>query len=159
MKCADIADRVIEAIGSGNYDFIRLNFPNGDMVGHTGVYQAVICSMEAMDLQIGRIRKAADAAGAVMLITADHGNSDDMYEHDKKTGAVSRKADGNPKPKTSHSLNPVPCIVYDPEYKGEYGSEHALREGLGISSIAATCMELLGFVPPEDYDPSVLVFK
>jgi 2,3-bisphosphoglycerate-independent phosphoglycerate mutase len=167
MKCADIADRVIQAIGSGNYDFIRLNFPNGDMVGHTGVYQAVICSMEAMDIQIGRIRKAADEAGAVLVITADHGNSDDMYEHDKKTGEVSRKADGTPKAKTSHSLNPVPCIVYDPEYKGEYEAgkhedalrESALREGLGISSIAATCMELLGFIPPEDYDPSVLVMK
>jgi 2,3-bisphosphoglycerate-independent phosphoglycerate mutase len=158
MKCADIADRVIDAIGSGNYDFIRLNFPNGDMVGHTGVYQAVICSMEAMDIQLGRIRKAVDETGAVLLITADHGNSDDMYEHDKKTGEVSRKADGTPKAKTSHSLNPVPCIVYDPRYSGEYKTgDNALKEGLGISSIAATCMELLGFIPPEDYDPSVLV--
>jgi 2,3-bisphosphoglycerate-independent phosphoglycerate mutase len=158
MKCADIADRVILAIASGGCDFIRLNFPNGDMVGHTGVYQAVVCSMEAMDIQIGRIRKAADEAGAVMLITADHGNSDDMYEHDKKTGEVSRKADGTPKAKTSHSLNPVPCIVYDPDYRGEYETGK-LREGLGISSVAATCVELLGFVPPEDYDASVLVMK
>jgi 2,3-bisphosphoglycerate-independent phosphoglycerate mutase len=156
MKCAEIADRVIRAIASGGYDFIRLNFPNGDMVGHTGVYQAVVCSMEGMDLQLGRIRKAADQAGAVLVITADHGNSDDMYEHDKKTGAVSRKADGTPKAKTSHSLNPVPCIIYDPEYRGEYKRD-SLKEGLGISSIAATCMELLGFNPPEDYDPSVLV--
>jgi 2,3-bisphosphoglycerate-independent phosphoglycerate mutase len=161
MKCADIADRVIHAMGSGKYDFIRLNFPNGDMVGHTGVYQAVICSMEAMDIQLGRIRRAAAGAGAILVITADHGNSDDMFEHNKKTGEVSLKADGTPKPKTSHSLNPVPCIIYDPEYKGEYAAgdkpEGALREGLGISSIAATCMELLGFIPPEDYDPSVLV--
>ncbi|MCL1814862.1 MAG: 2,3-bisphosphoglycerate-independent phosphoglycerate mutase [Treponema sp.] len=165
MKCADIADRVIEAIGSGKYDFIRLNFPNGDMVGHTGIYQAVICSMEGMDLQLGRIRKAADDAGAVLLITADHGNSDDMYEHDKKTGAVSLKTDGTPKAKTSHSLNPVPCMIYDPAYQNEYhrGTEGTrsgdLKEGLGISSVAATCMELLGFIPPEDYDPSVLNMK
>jgi 2,3-bisphosphoglycerate-independent phosphoglycerate mutase len=169
MKCAEIADRVIEAAGSGKYDFIRLNFPNGDMVGHTGIYQAVVCSMEAMDLQLGRIRKAADAAGAVLLITADHGNSDDMYEHDKKTGAVSLKADGSPRAKTSHSLNPVPCVVYDPGYQGEYDnssgkdsspeSSAGLKEGLGISSIAATCIELLGFIPPEDYDPSVLKIK
>jgi 2,3-bisphosphoglycerate-independent phosphoglycerate mutase len=158
MKCADIADRVIEAIGSGKYDFIRLNFPNGDMVGHTGIYQAVICSMEAMDIQLGRIRKAADKAGAVLVITADHGNSDDMYEHDKKTGAVSLKADGSPKAKTSHSLNPVPCVIYDTDYRDEYNREK-LREGLGISSIAGTCMELLGFVPPGDYDPSVLIMK
>jgi 2,3-bisphosphoglycerate-independent phosphoglycerate mutase len=159
MKCADIADRVLEAAASGKYDFILLNFPNGDMVGHTGIYQAVVCSMEAMDLQLGRIAKAVEAAGAVMVITADHGNSDDMYEHDKKTGAVSLKPDGTPKAKTSHSLNPVPCIVYDPRCKDEYlhaPGEGSLNEGLGISSIAATCIELLGFIPPADYDKPVL---
>ncbi|GHV30489.1 putative 2,3-bisphosphoglycerate-independent phosphoglycerate mutase [Spirochaetia bacterium] len=160
MKCAEITDKVLEAIPSGKYDFIRLNFPNGDMVGHTGIYQAVVCSMEAMDLQLGRIAKAVEEAGAVMVITADHGNSDDMFEHDKKSGAVSRKEDGSPKAKTSHSLNPVPCIIYDPEYKGEYprtiGSQDTLNEGLGISSIAATCIRLLGYVPPADYDPAVV---
>jgi len=159
MKCAEITDKVVEAIKSGKYDFIRLNYPNGDMVGHTGVYKAVIQSMEGMDVQLGRLMKAADETGAVMVITADHGNSDDMYEHDKKTGAVSLKADGTPKAKTSHSLNPVPCIVYDPECKGEYQREpkdSSLNEGLGISSIAATCMQLLGFIPPSDYDKSVL---
>jgi 2,3-bisphosphoglycerate-independent phosphoglycerate mutase len=162
MKCAEITDHVMAAIGSGKYDFIRLNYPNGDMVGHTGVYQAVVCSMEAMDIQLGRLMKAVDEAGAVMVITADHGNSDDMFEHDKKTGAVSRKADGTPKAKTSHSLNPVPCIIYDPEYKGEYPNEPkdgSLNEGLGISSIAATCIQLLGFIPPEDYDKSILKMK
>jgi 2,3-bisphosphoglycerate-independent phosphoglycerate mutase len=159
MKCAEIADRVTQAIVSGKYDFIRLNFPNGDMVGHTGVYQAVVCSMEAMDIQIGRIAKAVEEAGGVMVITADHGNSDDMYEHDKKTGAVSLKADGTPKPKTAHSLNPVPCIVYDPDCKGEYPNSPgggALNEGLGISSIAAVCIQLLGYIPPADYDKSAL---
>jgi 2,3-bisphosphoglycerate-independent phosphoglycerate mutase len=159
MKCAEITDQVIKAIHSGKYDFIRLNYPNGDMVGHTGVYQAVVCSMESMDIQLGRLVKAVDEAGSVMLITADHGNSDDMFEHDKKTGNVSLKADGTPKSKTSHSLNPVPCIVYDPEYKGEYQNdpkEGSLNEGLGISSIASACIHLLGFVPPQDYDKSVL---
>jgi len=165
MKCAEIADRVIEAIGSGKYDLVRLNFPNGDMVGHTGIYQAVVCSMEAMDIQIGRITKAVEKAGGIMIITADHGNSDDMYEHEKKTGAVSLKPDGTPRAKTSHSLNPVPCIIYDPEYKGEYSAdkpdesglnEGCLNEGLGISSIAATCIQLLGYLPPPDYDKSVL---
>jgi 2,3-bisphosphoglycerate-independent phosphoglycerate mutase len=155
MKCAEIADEVLKAIPSGKYDYIRLNFPNGDMVGHTGVYQAVVCSMEAMDLQIGRIARAVKDAGGVMLITADHGNSDDMYEHDKKTGAVSHKADGTPKAKTSHSLNPVPVIVYDPDFKGEYDNK-SLAEDLGISSIAATCIDLLGLVPPADYDRSIL---
>ncbi|MDR1107383.1 MAG: 2,3-bisphosphoglycerate-independent phosphoglycerate mutase [Treponema sp.] len=159
MKCADITDRVIGAAGSGKYDFIRLNYPNGDMVGHTGVYQAVICSMEGMDIQLGRLAKAVDAAGGIMVITADHGNSDDMFEHNKKTGEVIRKEDGSPKPKTSHSLNPVPCVIYDPECKGEYRTEEgALNEGLGISSIAATCIELLGYIPPAGYDRSLLKF-
>lgn len=157
MKCAEIADKVIAAVQSGKYDFIRLNFPNGDMVGHTGVYQAVVCGVEGMDLQLGRLRQAVEQAGGVMVLTADHGNSDDMFEHDKKTGAVVRKADGTPRAKTSHSLNPVPCVVYDPECKGEYAKE--LKEGLGISSLAATSIELLGLVPPKDYDPSVLVHK
>ncbi len=91
-----------------------------------------------------------------MVISADHGNSDDMFEHDKKTGEVIIKENGKPKAKTSHSLNPVPCIIYDPESKNEYSSE--LNEGLGISSLAATCIELLGYIPPEDYDKSVLRF-
>jgi 2,3-bisphosphoglycerate-independent phosphoglycerate mutase len=154
MKCAQITDRVIEAVESGLYKFIRLNFPNGDMVGHTGVFQSVVCSMEAMDIQLGRLADAVKKAGGILLLSADHGNSDDMFEHDKKTGAVLLDAKGLPRAKTSHSLNPVPCVLYDPENQGEYGK--ALKEGLGISSLASTCMELLGFVAPEDYDSSVL---
>lgn len=157
MKCAEIADRVIEEVEKENWDFIKLNFPNGDMVGHTGVFEAVVCSMEAMDLQIGRIRKAVEAAGGVMIITADHGNADDMYEHDKKTGDVKFKGNGDPKAKTSHSLNPVPCIIADPSYNGEYDKN--LVENLGISSIPATVMNFLGFVPPEDYDKSIITLK
>ncbi|HWR10510.1 MAG TPA: 2,3-bisphosphoglycerate-independent phosphoglycerate mutase [Rectinemataceae bacterium] len=157
MKCAEITDRVLAAIESGDYRFIRLNFPNGDMVGHTGVFQSVVCSMESMDIQLGRLAEAIQKAGGVMILTADHGNSDDMIEHDKKTKKALLEKDGSPKAKTSHSLNPVPCVVYDPEYKGEY--EPVLAPGLGISSLAATCMELLGFIPPKDYDPSVLVMR
>ena len=157
MKAAEITDRVIEALKEDMYDFIRLNFPNGDMVGHTGIYPAVVCAMEALDLQLGRLEKAARKAGATLILTADHGNSDDMYEHDKKTGAVIIKENGQPKAKTSHSLNPVPCVVVDFDSKEEYKKE--LKEGLGISSLAATCIELLGYIPPEDYDPGVLDWK
>lgn len=156
MKCAEITDRVIKEIESEKWDFIKLNFPNGDMVGHTGIYEAVVCSMEAMDLQIGRLREAVKKSGGVMLLVADHGNADDMFEHDKN-GDVKRKENGEPKAKTSHSLNPVPFIVYDPEYNGEYSK--TLKEGLGISSVAATCMEFLGFVPPNDYDKSIISLK
>ncbi len=154
MKCAEIADAVIDAIKSGKYQHIRLNFPNGDMVGHTGVFNAVVCSMEAMDLQLGRIKQAVEDAGGIMCITADHGNSDDMYEH-AKDGSVKMNKDGSPKAKTSHSLNPVPAIIYDPEYKGEY-DQSGLNQGLGISSWPATIMQLMGFVPPADYDKSLV---
>ena len=156
MKCAEITDVVVDAIASGKYRMIRLNFPNGDMVGHTGDMAAVEVAMGALDLCLGRIRTAVEAAGAVLVISADHGNADDMIEHDKK-GNVKLDADGVPCRKTSHSLNPVPCIVYDPESHGEYAPE--LREGLGISSLAATCIGLLGYEPPADYDPAVLQFR
>jgi 2,3-bisphosphoglycerate-independent phosphoglycerate mutase len=154
MKAAEITDKVIEATAAGGFDFIRLNFANGDMVGHTGVYQAAEIAVETVDLCLGRLRKAVQAAGGIMLVSADHGNADDMYEHDKKTGRV-KVENGIPKVKTAHSLNPVPCLLFDPECSGEYSCE--LRTGLGISSLAATCMNLLGYEAPEDYDPSLLL--
>ncbi len=156
MKCAQIADRVIEEIESNKWQFIKMNFPNGDMVGHTGVFEAVVCSMEALDIQIGRIAEAVRKAGGTLVITADHGNADDMIEHNKK-GEPSLKENGEPKAKTSHSLNPVPCIIYDPCYNGEYSKE--LVQGLGISSIATTCIQLLGFAAPKDYDPCIVNFN
>ncbi|MBR7103560.1 MAG: 2,3-bisphosphoglycerate-independent phosphoglycerate mutase [Lentisphaeria bacterium] len=156
MKCAEITDAVVEAIESGKYGMIRLNFPNGDMVGHTGNMDAVLVSMAALDLCLGLIKAAVAKAGGVLVISADHGNADDMLEHGKD-GKVKLDENGVPRRKTSHSLNPVPCVIYDPESKGEYAQE--LNGGLGISSLAATCIELLGFKAPEGYDKSVLNFK
>ncbi|MCR4715065.1 MAG: 2,3-bisphosphoglycerate-independent phosphoglycerate mutase [Treponemataceae bacterium] len=158
MKCAEITDKVIEAIKSGKYDHIRLNYPNGDMVGHTGVFNAVVCSMEGMDLQLGRLKTAIEEAGGILCLTADHGNSDDMYEHAKDGSVKTDKATGEPKAKTSHSLNPVPGIIYDPEYKGEYDNTK-LNDGLGISSWPATLMMLMGYMPPADYDKSMINLK
>jgi len=155
MKCAEIADKVIEVINKGDFELIKLNFPNGDMVGHTGNFQATLASIEIMDIQIGRIRDAIEGAGGILILTADHGNSDDMFERNKR-GEIVFRDDGKPKPKTSHSLNPVPFLLYDPLYSGEYSIE--FREGLGISSIAGTCINLLGYQAPEDYDKGVIVF-
>lgn len=156
MKCAEITDVVCNAIAENKYSFIRLNFANGDMVGHTGVFQAVLVAMGALDICLKRITEAVTKAGGVMVISADHGNADDMLEHDKK-GNLKFDENNVPSRKTSHSLNPVPCIIYDPESKSEYSSE--LKSGLGISSLAATCIELLGYTPPAGYDQSVLNFK
>jgi len=155
MKCAEIADKVIEVVDNSGFELIKLNFPNGDMVGHTGNFQATLASMEIMDIQIGRIRDAVERAGGILILTADHGNSDDMFERNKKDEVVFRK-DGRPKSKTSHSLNPVPFLLYDPLYDGEYSTE--FRKNLGISSVAGTCINLLGYQAPENYDRGIIVF-
>ncbi|MBR2000467.1 MAG: 2,3-bisphosphoglycerate-independent phosphoglycerate mutase [Lentisphaeria bacterium] len=157
MKSAEVTDVVVDAIKSGKYPFIRLNYPNGDMVGHTGDFQAVLVSMGALDIALGRVVKAVKEAGGVLVFSADHGNADDMLEHDKKGNVKLDKKTGAPARKTSHSLNAVPCIIYDPEYKGEYDLK--LNEGLGISSLAATCLELMGYEAPEGYDPAVMNMK
>ncbi len=156
MKSAEITDKVIEAVENGKYGMIRLNYPNGDMVGHTGIFQAVLVALGALDIAVKRVRKAVEKAGGVLVITADHGNADDMFEH-SKAGKVKHDPNGNISAKTSHSLNPVPCIIYDPAGMGEYKTE--LKTGLGISSLAASCIELLGYEAPDFYDPGVLVMK
>ena len=144
MKCAEITDALIAAIESGRYDFLRVNFPNGDMVGHTGSLRATEIAMEALDICLARILKAVDKAGAVAIITADHGNADEMYEYNKKKGCVSLNADGTPKAKTSHTLNPVPCIIYDNTGRDDYVCGPG---SYGLANVAATVVTLLGFEP------------
>ncbi|WGK68154.1 2,3-bisphosphoglycerate-independent phosphoglycerate mutase [Candidatus Haliotispira prima] len=152
MKVDLITDAVVGAIESGKYQFIRLNYANGDMVGHTGDFRATICALEKVDEGLGRLLAAVEKAGGVLLTTADHGNADEMYEIDKKTGALNKN-----KVKTSHTLNPVPFIVFDPENGNEYGLH--LREGLGIGSVASTCLHFLGYLSPGDYLPSIIELR
>lgn len=155
MKAAEITDKVLEAIASGDYRFIRVNFPNGDMVGHTGDCLAVEISVEAVDLSLGRIMKAVEAAKGILIVAADHGNADEMLELNKKTGEAVLDKAGKPKAKTAHTLNPVPFYLYDPS--GVSKARIAKHETqLGITSLAATSLKLLGYEPPEDYDPSVV---
>ena len=158
MKCAEITDALIEALRSGKYPCLRVNFPNGDMVGHTGSLAATICSLEAMDLQLGRILAVVDELKGVALITADHGNADEMAEMDKKTGAPKKNKDGSFKAKTSHTLNPVPCIVYDNFYTDAY-TVKADADTFGLSNVAATAVNLLGFDAPEMWDASIITLK
>ena len=154
MKCAEITDKLIEALESGKYDCIRVNFPNGDMVGHTGSLEATICSMEALDLQLGRILPVVDKVGGVAIITADHGNADEMAEFDKKTHQVKHNPDGSLKAKTSHTLNPVPCIIYDNKFADTYTVK---KDGkFGLSNVAATVVNLLGYEAPEMWDESMI---
>ena len=154
MKCAEITDKLIECLRSGKYKYLRVNFPNGDMVGHTGNFLATECSMEALDLQLARILKVVDELKGVALITADHGNADEMYEIDKKTKMPKREKDGSFKAKTSHTLNPVPFIFYDNFYSGEYEIDDGGKYGL--ANVAATTVNLLGYEAPEMWEKSII---
>ena len=154
MKCAEITDALIECLRSGKYRYLRVNFPNGDMVGHTGSFLATECSMEALDLQLARILKVVDELHGAAIITADHGNADEMYEIDKKTKMPKAGKDGSFKAKTSHTLNPVPCIFYDNFTADGYTVK---RDGAwGLSNVAATTVRMLGYEAPEMWDASII---
>ena len=155
MKCAEITDKLIECLRSGKYKYLRVNFPNGDMVGHTGSFLATQCSMEALDLQLARILKVVDELEGAALITADHGNADEMYEIDKKTGEPKASKDGSFKAKTSHTLNPVPFIVYD-NFTADKYSVKLGRDDFGLSNVAATTVNMLGYEAPDVWDESMI---
>ena len=141
MKSKEITDHMIAAMESKKYDFLRCNFPNGDMVGHTGVISAVITAMECVDESVGRIIKAADRLGYLVLVTADHGNADQMTETKKGKTSI----------RTAHSLNPVPFIIYDPDEK------HILKEGkFGLANVAPTVATLLGLEKPACWEESMV---
>ena len=140
MKSYEITDLLIEAIKSGNYNFLRLNYPNGDMVGHTGNYEATIKAMEAVDENIGRIMKACDETNSILVITADHGNAEDMLNTDHTT-------------KTSHSLNPVPFIIYNLD-------NVIMKDGdYGLANIASTVCLLLGVKPNDCWKEPIIEIK
>ena len=128
MKSAEITDRVLDL--AGNYNFIRLNFPGGDMVGHFAELEPTINAMEAIDIELARIAKKVDELGGVLIITADHGNAEELI-------------DDNGVAKTSHSKNPVPFIIYDnTENADKYQLAHV--ENAGLANIAATLALFLG---------------
>lgn len=143
MKSAQITDKLCDAIRSGKYGFLRTNYPNGDMVGHTGNLEATIIGVESVDLALGRVIKAVDDVNGILMVTADHGNADEMYEKQKKPDAPL-------KAKTSHTLNRVPFIIYglDCELKQD--------DDMGLSDIAATVCQVLGVEPNPNWRPSII---
>ena len=141
MKSKEITEKMVEAIASGKYQFIRCNFPNGDMVGHTGVMEAVITAMECVDSGLKAILEAADKYGYTVLITADHGNADQMTETKKGKTSV----------RTAHSLNPVPFIIYDKE------NTYCVKEGdFGLANVAPTVVKLMGLTAPDCWEESII---
>ncbi|WP_374263424.1 2,3-bisphosphoglycerate-independent phosphoglycerate mutase [Zoogloea sp.] len=157
MKAAEIADAMIAAVQSGKYKILRCNFANGDMVGHTGNFRAATMAVEAVDLALARLLPAIAAAGGVALITADHGNADEMFELDKKTKQPAQNKDGSFKAKTAHTLNPVPLALFDKVTGGKLGLKQT--ETAGLSSIAATVANLVGLEKHEKWDEGVLEVK
>ena len=146
MKAAEITDRLIAEIDRLQPRFVRLNFANGDMVGHTGDLHATILAVEAVDLCIGRILGVLRRRKGVAVITADHGNADQMFD---------RRPDGSLQVRTSHTLNRVPFAIVDPR-EPDFGPRLAPPPAAGLSNVAATCLELLGFAAPEGYRASLL---
>jgi 2,3-bisphosphoglycerate-independent phosphoglycerate mutase len=153
MKSAETADAAIAAVRSGEFGFIRMNLAAGDMVGHTADLAATRVAVESVDLAIGRIAEAVEAAHGCLMVTADHGNADDKVERDSH-GEPQFGADGQPLLRTAHSLNPVMFAVHD------FGNGAlAMRDDLpqaGLANVAPTILELLGLDIPEDYEPSLL---
>ena len=141
MKCREVTAAMIEAMESGKYQFLRCNYPNGDMVGHTGVMDAVVTSMEALDECLEKLLACADKNGYMVLLTADHGNADQMTETKKGKTSV----------RTAHSLNPVPFIIYDKD------KEWTVKEGAyGLANVAPTVVKMMGLTAPDCWEESMV---
>ena len=142
MKSAEITDVLIEALKSHKYGFLRVNYPNGDMVGHTGSLPATICSMEALDLALTRLLKVAKEEGYIVLITADHGNADEMLEKNKK-GVIAVR--------TAHSLNKVPFIIVDDD------NTYELEDGeFGLANVAPTVAKIMNLQIPSSWEKPII---
>ncbi len=141
MKSREITEKMVEAMASGKYQFLRCNFPNGDMVGHTGVMEAVVYAMECVDNGLKAIIEAADKYGYMVLITADHGNADQMTETKKGKTSV----------RTAHSLNPVPFIIYDNSKAWQ------VKDGAyGLANVAPTIVKMMGLTAPACWEESMV---
>jgi len=155
MKAAEIVDATLSALRTGSYRHARINIANGDMVGHTGNFQASVMACEAVDLSLNRFLKGIEEIGGVAIVTADHGNCEQMYETDKKTGKAVYGENGRPIPKTSHTLFPVPLTVFDPHRQAGKGLVDQ-PEKAGIATIPATVLDLLGYEAPEGFHQSLI---
>ena len=155
MRAPEITETVLKELSTGKFRFARLNYANGDMVGHTGNIEATVQAVSHVDRCLGALEKAVLGMGGALIITADHGNADDMAERDKKTGAPLRDAQGRIIPKTSHSLNAVPFHVLLTEADAKRFSLRS-NDNAGLGNIAASAATLLGFAEPEGFLPSLL---
>ncbi len=158
MKAAEITDAVLSTLERDRaIRFARVNYPNGDMVGHTGDLEAAVIAVEATDLCLGRLLEGIAKLGGTAIVTADHGNADEMFQIDAKTGEFVRDSQGRTVPMTAHTLNPVPLWIYAPGF-GE-ALEITPLDVRRLSNVAATALLLLGFKTPDAMDPSLIRFR
>ncbi len=153
MKASEITDALIAELQTGRYRHARINYANGDMVGHTGHRDASVTAVETVDREIGRILPVIKQLRGALLLTADHGNADCMFDLDPETGKPRRDGAGKVVVKTSHTLNPVPLYVYAPGHPLLL-APHA--SGAPLAHISATVLHLLGLRAPEDYAASLI---
>ncbi len=148
MKAKEITDATIECLNEPGMRFGRINFANGDMVGHTGDINATIIAVETVDQCVGELIKAVKKLNGVVLVTADHGNAEEIFF----------EQDGQRQIKTSHTLNPVPFAIVDARSSKKYTLRTDITNA-GLVNLAATVFNLLGYEAPSDYEPSLLDFS
>jgi len=159
MKAAEITDALTSELRTGAHRFARVNYANGDMVGHTGSFDATVIAVETVDLQLARLARVVEELQGILVVTADHGNADEMFQRDKAGAVLRDKKTGQAVVKTSHTLNAVPFLIHDPARADRYEIDPARAAAAGLANVTATCIELLGFVPPDDLAPSLLRFR
>ena len=157
MKAKEITQELEKALTSGKYKFLRVNFANGDMVGHTGSLDAAVEAVRALDEAVGHLVAIIDELEGTVIITADHGNCEQMYAVNKKTGEAVLGAGGNFDKMTSHTLNPVPFMMRSPDV-GKFELNDKVKDP-GLGNIASTLLMLLGFNKPDDYLDSIIRVK
>lgn len=155
MRAAEITDLALQNMDDFRPDFVRLNYANGDMVGHTGKLRSAIMAMEAVDLCLERLVKGIQKRGGVAVVTADHGNADEMGERDKKGVLKEGDSPEGLKPLTSHTLALVPVAVVGAGVDDRYEWDHSVSQP-GLANLSATCINLLGLEEPSIYEPAVI---
>ncbi|MFS7894393.1 putative phosphotransferase (phosphomutase) [Helianthus anomalus] len=154
MKALEIGEKARDAILSRKFDQVRVNIPNGDMVGHTGDIEATVVACKAADQAVKMILDAIEQVGGIYVVTADHGNAEDMVKRNKKGEPLVDK-DGKVQIQTSHTLQPVPVAIGGPGLAAGVKFRKDVPNG-GLANVAATVMNLHGFVAPDDYETTLI---
>ena len=158
MKAYEITEETINRVKAGTFDFMRINYPNGDMVGHTGNLEAAMIAMSTVDIMLGYLWRACIETNTILMVTADHGNCDEMFEAKGEGPAnwLSLPFNERPKPKTAHTLNPVPFYLFDPSGLDQWALSTVNETRPSIAYIASTIIEILGLPAKDSFVPSLI---